>query len=291
MWYGLCVRGQSLLPKQKIPASPVDKISQEPDRLTTRSTAILLILVLLTLAGFALVSRTLVLRLTEPSHEVSPRPVQAVSSSSAKSEAFSDLNEQANRLHQISKAISESNWTEAKKQLTEFQVQSAKASDDWLKENEAAPLIQDFYTGAAVQMEKYINERNARESLLALNQMTGIIGQQQARLEKSGVSADFQRLSFLAREVELWSAGHDEQMFQVRLSAFRQSWQKVRAAMIKRNLSIQTMEGFDDLLEKLSAVKKSRAAAAHLPELRKQVAAVERTLQAGAKEMVADDEQ
>jgi hypothetical protein len=258
--------------------------------LTTRSTAILLILVLLTLAGFALVSRALVLRLTEPGHEIPLRPVQAVSSNSSKSEAFSDLNEQENRLNQISKAISEANWTEARKQLTEFQTQSAKASEDWLKETDAA-LIQDFYTAAMVRLEKYLNEKNVRESLLALNQMTGIIGQQQARLEKSGVSADFQRLSFLAREVELWSAGNDEQMFQVRLSAFRELWQKVRTAMITRNLSTQTMEAFDGLLEKLSAVKKSRAAAAHLPELRKQVAAIEQMLQAGTKETVADDEQ
>lgn len=261
--------------------------------MTTRSTAILLILVLLTLAGFALVSRALVLRLTETGNEsrtLRPSPT-APPISGKGTEMAVVLSEQESRLNRIVLAVNTASWSEAKKQFAEFQAQASVLADASAKSGEQALLLQDFSDFARVKLERALSEQNAREAMMALNQLSGILGQHRARTEKGSVLPEFQRLAFLAREVELWSANNDEALLRIRLAALDGSWRNVREVLVTRRVAETALEKFDALLEKLQAARKPREVSVLVPELKKQLEDLVSSLRAEPKENVAEDGQ
>jgi hypothetical protein len=270
-------------------------------------------LVALTLAGFVVVSKLLSPKSTDGDNRAdvsipasgAPQTSPSVSSWSGNKSRMSAkemaaaLGEEQQLLEKMTEAVSRSDWTMAGNLFSDFQSKARRLPPPQLHFPDLSPLLQDFYDLHEVRLERALAEQDGRGAALALNQLDGIIGEHRARLEKSSVALELQRLRFLARELELWSEAGDGRMMDVRAAALRAAWQDARPVLIARRNADQAVRNFDQLIERLALARQSRELAALIPEFKKQLAQIEQTLQTAQRlnsadknnDGVADDDQ
>jgi len=131
--------------------------------------------------------------------------------------------------------------------------------------------MQDFFSLYKLQLGRALNEQNAQQARVALNQLFGIIGEQRVRFGIRGVPLEFQRLRFLLREIEIWSATGDDEMLKMRKTALGEAWKDVRPVIAARRSGTDLANHFDELIAKLSAAGQPAEMAVLLPELNKEM--------------------
>jgi hypothetical protein len=261
-------------------------------------------LVVLTLTGFVIVSRSLVPKTDESGRsslagstpQSTPRRSPSASPAlSGKKQPLSErqmaaaLSEAQQLLDQMESAVSLNDWSKAKSLFSEFRDKAEQLPAPQLHSSDPSLLLQDFYDLYAVSMERALTEKNARSAMMALNQLYGIIGEHRARLE-SRSALELQRLRFLVRELEFWSAANDEKMLEVRAAALRAVWRDVRPVVIARRGNEPAVRSFDQLIDQLAAARQVRELNALLPEFKKQIEQIESLLQASQKQNSASSD-
>ena len=209
------------------------------------STAVVVILALLTLSGLAIVSNLMGVRqsggdarpsagasapalgsrtASKPSLALSPLPLYKPGQ--AEGEAQADLARAQSLLDSLAVAAAAQDWAQAEGLLAEFKQKTRRLPAPQLHHPDISPVLQDFFALYDVQLERAIAEQDAKRAAFALNQLYGIVGEQRARFGPRGLPLEFQRLRFLLREVTLWAEAGDEQMLGVRSAALRDAWSR-----------------------------------------------------------------
>ena len=262
-------------------------------------------LVVLTLTGFVMVSRSLVPKthesgrssLTGSAMPSPPRSSPPASPGSAGNrrpltvrQMAAALSDEQQLLDQLATAVSANDWTNAKSLFGEFRSGAQQLPAPQLHSPNHSPLLQDFYDLYDINVERALAEKNARAAMMALNQLYGIIGEHRARLASRSVALELQRLRFLVRELEFWSGTNDEKMLEVRAAALRAAWQDARTVVIAQHHNEQAVKSFDQLIEQLAVVRQARELNALLPEFKKQIEQIESLLPSSPKQNPASSD-
>ncbi len=245
-----------------------------------------IMLALLTLSGFILVSNLMGAKRPEnnPSRSADQpkvpnqqRPVSIPTlpptnykPSQDEGQMHSDLKTAEDLLGTISAAMASNDWGKAQQAFTEFQSKTQRLPAPQLHHPDISPILQDFFTLYAVQLETALTQQNAPQASFAINQLYGIVGEQRARMGTRGIPLEFQRLRFLVREVGLWGEAGDEKMLRLRAVALRDAWwHDVRPIIAARRNGVEPAKHFDQLVQQLSAAGQIHEITALLPEFNK----------------------
>jgi hypothetical protein len=253
--------------------------------LTKKATAIVFVISLLTLGGFAIVSNLAsTQRLPLPPKNTPPQPTvtttpQVVTSplplanktSQVEGQWRTDLAQAQTLLDQIAASVIASDWATAQTHFAEFNSKSKQLPAPQLNHPDISPVMQDFFVLYKVQLGRAINEQNAQQARITLNQLFGIVGEQRARFSVRALPLEFQRLRFLLREIEIWSAAGDDEMLRMRKTALGEAWKDIRPVIAARRSGTDLANHFDDLVTKLSAASQPAEMTALLPELNKEM--------------------
>ncbi|MEO6724490.1 MAG: hypothetical protein ABIU20_05740 [Blastocatellia bacterium] len=250
--------------------------------MTKRATAIVFVISLLTLGGFVIVSNLastqrlpLPPKTTQPLPTATTTPLMATSpsppinkTSQAEGQWRNDLKEAQTLLDQLAVEVSASDWAKAQAHFVEFSNKAQQLPAPQLNHPDISPVMQDFFALYKLQLGRALNEQNAQQVRISHNQLFGIIGEQRARFR--GVPLEFQRLRFLLREIEIWSAAGDEEILKMRKTALGEAWRDVRPVIVARRSGTESASHFDELIAKLAASQVAELAAL-LPELNKEM--------------------
>ncbi|MEP7343321.1 MAG: hypothetical protein ABI977_36695 [Acidobacteriota bacterium] len=253
--------------------------------MTKKATAIVFVISLLTLGGFAIVSnlastqRLPLQQITaqpKPTVTITPQvitsPQPSVSKTSqAEGQWRADLGLAQNLLDQIAASISTGDWATAQTHYADFSNKAKQLPAPQLNHPDISPVMQDFFLLYKLQLGRALNEQNAQQARVALNQIFGIIGEQRARFSVRGLPLEFQRLRFLLREIEIWSDAGDEEMLRMRKTSLGEAWKDVRPVIAARRSGTELANHFDDLVAKLSAAGQPTEMVALIPELNKEM--------------------
>jgi len=253
--------------------------------LTKKATAIVFVISLLTLGGFAIVSNLAsTQRLPLPQKAAPPQPTvtttpQAVTSplppvnktSQVEGQWRSDLAQAQTLLDQISTSVIAGDWATAQTHFADFNTKAKQLPAPQLNHPDISPVMQDFFVLYKVQLGRALNEQNAQQARIALNQLFGIVGEQRARFSVRALPLEFQRLRFLLREIDIWSAAGDGEMLMMRKTALGEAWKDIRPVIAARRSGAEMASHFDELVAKLSAAGQPAEITALLPELSKEM--------------------
>lgn len=243
-------------------------------------------LALLTLSGFILVSNLMGAKRPDnnraPSATLAKSPdkrlpvsIPTLPPTNAKpsqdeGQMHADLVRAQELLGTISTTVAANDWAKAQQAFSEFQSKTQRLPAPQLHHPDISPILQDFFTLYAVQLESALGEQNAAQSNIAINQLYGIVGEQRARLGTRGVPLEFQRLRFLVREVGLWGEAGNAKMLSLRAAALRDAWSRdVRPIIAARRNGVELAKNFDHLVQQLSAAGQVPEITALLPEFNK----------------------
>jgi len=251
--------------------------------LTKKATVIVFVISLLTLGGFVVVSnlastQKLPPKATPPQPTVTTTPQTTVSPqpltnkiSQAEGQWRNELSQAQALLDQIALDVSANDWVAAQTHFGEFAGKARQLPAPQLNHPDISPVMQDFFALYRVQLGRALNEQNAQNARVSLNQLFGIIGEQRARFSTRGVPIEFQRLRFLLREIEIWSAASDEEMLKLRKNALSEAWKDIRPVIAARRSGTESAAHFDELIAKLSATGQPTELISLLPELNKEL--------------------
>lgn len=253
--------------------------------MTKKATVIVFVISLLTLGGFVIVSNLastqrspLQPNAAQPQPTVTMTPQTVASpqppinkTSQAEGQWRNDLSQAQTLLDQIAADVAAADWATALTHFAEFSGKARQLPAPQLNHPDISPVMQDFFALYKVQLGRALNEQNAQQARIALNQLFGIIGEQRARFSARGVPLEFQRLRFLLREIEIWSAAGDEEMLKTRKAALGEAWKDIRPVIAARRSGTEMANHFDDLVAKLSAASQAAEMAVLLPELNKEM--------------------
>lgn len=231
--------------------------------MTHKSSIIAVVLVGLTLGSFALVSSYISKRPKRaalPSPAPAQHPVAATATPAATNrpavsdkQLYQDLSQAQTLLDQLRKAVLAGAWDEAQNDFGEFVQKTRQLLAPQLNQPEISPVLQDFYTLYRVELGQALHEQHSINARFALNQLQAIVSEQRARLGPRGLPLEFNRLTFLAREVELWAQLDNEELLQERVKALRETWVEVRPLIAARRNGRETVSHFDQLVEQFTA--------------------------------------
>jgi hypothetical protein len=258
---------------------------QKAETMTRKSTAILIALVALTLAGFSVVSNVItdhrqrvkapdsaaVVKPTPtptPQATVSPQPTPS-KSPAAETQIRADLLQAQNLLDQLNADVAGGAWDKANGHFNEFEQKMRLLPAPQLNHPDISPVMQDFFTLYKVQLGRALSQQDAQGARFATNQIFGIVSEQRARFGTRGVPLEFQRLHFLIREVEIWSQSGDQQMLRLRVSSLRDVWKEIRPVIAAKRNSQDQVKNFDALIERLSAVDQAQDVAPLVSDMNK----------------------
>src|ERR1051326_8538678 len=171
-----------------------------------------IMLALLTLSGFILVSNLMGARRPENNSSRTAAPPTAPKiqgpvsiptlpptnhrTNQDEGQMHADLKRAQELLTTISTAMTANNRAGAQQAFTEFQSKTQRLPAPQLHHPDISPILQDFFTLYAVQLENAFAQQNASQASFAINYLSGIIGDQRARLGVRGVPLAFERLRF-----------------------------------------------------------------------------------------------
>ncbi len=201
----------------------------------------------------------------KPQTTISPQP-QANKASQAEKQWRSDLGQAQSLLDQLTADVSGYDWPTAQTHFTEFAGKTQHLPAPQLNHPDISPIMQDFFALYKIQLARALNEQNQQQARFSINQLFAIIGEQRARFSSRAVPLEFQRLRFLLREVEIWSAAGDTEVLNMRKVALGEAWKDIRPVIAARRSGTEQANHFDQLIEKLSAVSLPAELSALLPE-------------------------
>lgn len=254
--------------------------------MTKKSTAVVITLAVLTLAGFIVVSnlftgakqkdRPQSNSLTaQPQATAKPQATASPPSApnrvgSPEAQLRTDLAQAQSLLDQLNTDVLTGDWGNAQNHYAEFDRKTQLLPAPQLNHPDISPMMQDFFALYKVQLERALGEQNAQQSRFTINQLFGIVSEQRARFGTRGVPLEFQRLHFLIREIEIWNHAGDRQMLGVRALALRDAWKEVRPVVVARRNGVEQARNFDALVEKLSAFDQTQDLSPLISELGKE---------------------
>jgi hypothetical protein len=242
--------------------------------MTKQATTILIGLVLLTIGGLVLVSNFI----TEPKNSddatrlamsgtAAPKslPTPTTRPISNAGQWAADLKRAQEQLLTLSDAIRNNDWGIAESLFVTFELKDRRLPTPQLKHPDISPILQDFFDLYVVQLERAINEKQAKPAQIAVNQMIGIVGEAKARFVPRSAPVEVQRLHHLARELALWKDMGDERMLRARIAALREAWNDVRPLIRTRNEPFALR--FETSLAQIASAETAAKLAPNLPEL------------------------
>lgn len=230
---------------------------------THKSFIIAIVLVGLTLGSFALVSSYLSKRpnraavpATAPAARpasTTVAPVTANRQAASDKQMYQDLGQSLTLLEQLRSTVLTGDWDGAQNLFDEFARKTQQLPAPQLNQPDISPILQDFFTLHRVELGQALNERHTTNARFALNQLQAIVNEQRLRLGTRGMPLEFNRLAFLAREIELWAQLDNKELLQERVKALHSAWQELRPLMAARRNGRETANHFDQLVEQLTA--------------------------------------
>ena len=231
--------------------------------MTHKSSIIAVVLVGLTLGSFALVSSYISKRPNRtavPSPAPALRPVAATATPAATNRSaisdkqmYQDLSQAQTRLDQLRNAVLTGAWDEAQSHFDEFVRKTQQLPTPQLNQPDISPVIQDFFTLYRVELGQALHEQHSINARFALNQLQAIVSEQHTRLGTRGLPLEFNRLTFLTREIELWAQLDNAELLQERVKALRETWAELRPLIVARHNGREPASHFDQLVERLTA--------------------------------------
>lgn len=232
--------------------------------MTHKSSIIAVVLVGLTLGSFAVVSSYISKR---PNHAAVPspspaqRPLTALATVTpaatnrpaiSDKQMYQDLGQAQTLLNQLRDAVLAGAWDEARGHFDEFVRKTQQLPAPQLNQPDISPILQDFFTLYRVELARALHDQHTVNARFALNQLQAIVSEQRARLGTRGLPLELNRLTFLAREVELWAQLDNNELLQERVKALRETWQELRPLIAARRNGRETASHFDQLVEQLT---------------------------------------
>lgn len=237
--------------------------------------SILIVLVLLTFGGLILVSNlisekkprntALSAALLTASPKATPTPSARPISSSAS--IATDLHFAQAQLDSLLDAINESDWAKSQTLFASFELKDRRLPAPQLRHPDISPLLQDFFDLYIVQLERAIEEKQAKSAHLAINQLQSIITEATTRFVKRATPVEVQRLHHLVREMIFWQTAGDEKMIRIRVAALREAWNEVSPLIRTRKQGEILAEQFDTLLSQTESTDHPSYITTLLPEL------------------------
>jgi len=242
--------------------------------MTRKSTAVLIALGALTLAGFSVVSNVITGHKTpekakptvvavKPTATPTPHATASPASTPIKGlnpeiQLRQDLVQAQALLDQLNADIAAGAWDKANGHFAEFEQKTRLLPAPQLNHPDISPVMQDFFALYKVQLGRALGQQDAQQARFAANQLFGIVGEHRARFGTRGVPLEFQRLHFLIREVEVWNHAGDQQMLRLRAASLRDAWKEVRPVIAARRNGSEQVKNFDTLIERLSASEQTQ---------------------------------
>lgn len=259
--------------------------------MTKQATTILIVLVLLTLGGLLLVSNLIsekkssetALSAAAGIAHSSPNPAPATRATSGGASLESDLHFAQAQLDGLSDAIKNSDWAQAQTLFDSFELKDRRLPAPQLKHPEISPLLQDFFDLYTVQLERAISEKQPKPAYLAINQLTGILSETQARFIKGATPVEVQRLRYLIREISFWHEVGDERMSRARIAALREAWEEASALVRARRQGEAVAQQFEALLARAAAAENISQVAATLPAFDQSLDRIEALFQSNTR--------
>ncbi len=268
------------LPTNLIPTDTGTLFASKFTAMTKQATTILIGLVLLTLGGLVLVSNFI----SEPKLGGETTRLAMGASGSPKSlptpttrpisnagQWAADLKRAQEQLKTLSDAIRNDDWSIAESLFITFELKDRRLPTPQLRHPDISPIMQDFFDLYVVQLERAINEKQAKPAQIAVNQMIGIVGEATARFVNRTAPVEVQRLHHLARELALWKDVGDERMLRTRMAALREAWNDVSSLVRTRKQGDVLAQKFEALLTQLAAADAANKLVSLLPELNLQL--------------------
>lgn len=253
--------------------------------MTRKSTAILIALATLTLAGFSVVSNIITSHKQPQRAQASPPTVKPtatptpqataspqstpIKAPAAEAQLRADLIQAQTLLDQLNADIAGGTWDKASGHFNEFEQKIRLLPAPQLNHPDISPVMQDFFALYKVQLGRALGQQDAQQARFAINQLFGIVSEQRARFGTRGVPLEFQRLHFLIREVEIWSQAGDQQMLRLRASSLRDAWQEIRPVIATKRNGLDQARGFDALIGRLSTFEQVQDMPALITDLNK----------------------
>lgn len=225
-----------------------------------------MILVVLTLGSFALVSTFISKQphpIAMPSRAAGGPLAEAFKPTSAAptnrqtaaaKQLDQDLSQAQTLLDQLRLAVLAGAWGEAQRCYDEFASKTQQLPVAQLNQPDISPLLQDFFTLYRVALAQAINDQHTVNARFALNQLRAIVSEQGMRTGTRGLPLEFNRLSFLTREIEFWAQLDNKELLHERRQAMRETWLELRPLIVARRNGRETAGHFDHLVEQLATV-------------------------------------
>ncbi len=240
-----------------------------------QSTTILIILVLLTFGGLILVSNFIGGRKSATETAIasvasSPKLLQTPASriSASSSRVPGELQNALEQLNSLSEAVKASDWTKAQGLFSAFELKDQRLPSPQLHHPDVSPILQDFFDLYVIQLERAITEKQPKQANVAINQLSAIIGEFQARFVKRALPVEVQRLHHLIREISLWKDSGDEKMLHVRKAALNEAWNDVAPLVRAKRNGDEIAPQFGALLLQLMAAENGTKLNALLSDLK-----------------------
>ncbi len=259
--------------------------------MTKQTITILLGLVLLTLGGLVLVSNFI----SEPkiggetarsamavTGSPKPLPTPTTRPISNAGQWAADFKRAQEQLKTLSDAVKNNDWGIAESLFITFELKDRRLPTPQLKHPDISPILQDFFDLYVVQLERAINEKQAKPAQIAVNQMIGIVGEANARFVPRTAPVEVQRLHHLARELALWKELGDERMLRTRSAALREAWNDVSSLVRARKQGGAVALRFDVLLAQMTSADNAAKPGTVLPELNSLLSEMDALFQPGA---------
>jgi hypothetical protein len=157
-----------------------------------RATTILIVVLLLTLGGLVLVSNLISEKkssetaLSTALIAASPKATPSLRARplSQGSSIATDLQYAEAQLDSLSEAIKNNDWAQAQALFAGFELKDRRLPAPQLRHPDISPLWQDFFDLYVVQLDRALSEKQPKAAQLAINQLTSIIGEANARFVK-----------------------------------------------------------------------------------------------------------
>lgn len=247
--------------------------------MTKKVTVVVAGILLLMLGGFVIVANLAGTQKLPPSKPspaqptatLQPRAATSTQSATGKTSQTegqwrTELSQAQTLLDQLTTDVSGSDWTAAQTHFAEFAGKMQRMPAPQLNHPDISPVMQDFFALYKIQLARALNEQNQQQARFSINQLFAIVGEQRARFSSRGVPLEFQRLRFLLREVEIWSAAGDTEFLAMRKAALGDAWKDIRPVIAARRSGAEQAAHFDQLIEKLQALNQPAELSALLPE-------------------------
>ena len=248
--------------------------------MTKQATTILIALVLLTLAGLLIVSNFI----SEPKpsgeqlsaaalvgNSPKPTPLMAARPLANATQMVADLTRAQEQIDAIVEAVKNNNWGLDESLFVTFELKDRRLPTPQLRHPDIAPILQDFFDLYVVQLDRAIEEKQAKSAQIALNQLRGIVAEAKARMVNRTAPVEVQRLHHLVRELALWKDVGDERMLRTRLGALREAWNDASPLIRTRKQSDTVAPRFEALLAQAVNAENAAKLVPLLPELNEEL--------------------